>query len=79
MIVRVAVCNQRVRVLKLREFCIEFHMFVSSTWPWILWGETFHRLVDHLWEFIVLNRNRGLGNVSEQSLEASHKVRKIKI
>ena len=78
-IVRVAACNQRVTVLKLREFCIEFHMFVSSTWPWILWGETFHRLVDHLWEFIVLNRNRGLGNVSEQSLEASHKVRKIKI
>ena len=71
---RVAASNQKIRVLELRRFCIEFHIFVSTTWPWILWGETFHRLVDHLWEFSLLNYNRGLGSVSEQSLEASHKV-----
>ena len=71
---RVASCNQKVKVLELRKFCIDFHMFVSLTWPWILWGETFHRLVDHLWEFLLLNNNKGLGNVSEQSLESSHKV-----
>ena len=71
---RVAACNVRVKVLELRKYCIEYHMFVSSIWSWILWGETSHRLVDHLWELILLNRNRGLGNDSEQSFESSHKV-----
>ena len=76
-ICRVASCNQKVKVLELRRFCIDYHLFISQTWPWILWGETFHRLVDHLWEFILLNGNKGLGNVSEQSLESSHKVGKF--
>ena len=30
---RVAASNQKIRVLELRRFCIEFHIFVSTTWP----------------------------------------------
>ena len=30
--------------------------------------------MDHLWEFVLLNKNHGLANQSEQSLEGRHKV-----
>ena len=71
---RVAASSHKVKVLQLRSFSQEYHMFIVTTWSWILFSESIHRLVDHLWEFILLNLNHGLANQSEQGLEGSHKV-----
>ena len=71
---RVAASQGRVKLLKLRQFCQDYHLFLVTTWPWILMSESVHRLVDHLWELVLLNGNRGLATQSEQSLESTHKV-----
>ena len=72
---RVAASKGKVKVLKLRQFCQDYHLFLVTTWPWILMSESVHRLVDHLWELVLLNSNCGLATHSEQSLESTHKVR----
>ena len=76
MIGRVAASKQKVKVLDLLHFSQDYHIFVVTSWPWVLMGESFHRLIDHLWELVLLNKNYGLANQSEQSLESSHKVEK---
>ena len=70
---RVGTSGSLVKVLELRRFSIEFHVFIQETWPWILLGESVHRLVDHLWEFVLLNYCRGLKDETEQPGECSHK------
>jgi hypothetical protein len=40
---RVAACDARVRVLILRDFTTELHVFIAATWPWVLFGESLHR------------------------------------
>lgn len=42
---RVGTSGHQVQVFKLRKFSIEFHIFIQETWPWILLGESVHRLV----------------------------------
>ena len=74
---RVAASTKRVHLVELQKFCTDFHLFLIRTWPWILFSESVHRLVDHLWEFCLINKNQGLAALSEQSLEASHKVKNL--
>ena len=44
-----------------------------ETWPWVLFGESLHRLIDHSWGYILLNGTYGLANKSESSCESVHK------
>ena len=41
---RVTACSQKVKVLELRKFCQNYHMFIMSTWPLIFFSESAHRL-----------------------------------
>ena len=41
-------------------------------WPWVLFGESLHRFVDHSWEMILLNSSHGLATKNESSCEAVH-------
>ena len=99
-----ASCKERVLVLDLQKFCAQVHHHISSTWPWVLFGESLHRLLhgflnndgyiskcfvqqheshrnmlcrllDHLWEMILLNNCCGLAKDNEQAYEGVHKVK----
>lgn len=70
---RVVSSSGRVKFLQLRSFSRDLHMFIVETWPWVLFGESLHRLVDHSWEHIVLNGSYGLASKNESSCESVHK------
>ena len=73
MISRVVSSSGRIKFLDLRAFCRDLHIFIVETWPWVLFGESLHRLIDHSWEYILLNGTYGLANKSESSCESVHK------
>ena len=70
---RVVRSSGRIKFLDLRAFCRDLHIFIVETWPWVLFGESLHRLIDHSWEYILLNGTYGLANKSESSCESVHK------
>ena len=71
---RIASSSSLVKIFKLRDFCTNVHVTISNAFPWCLFGESVHRLLDHIWELCLLNDCHGLARLSESSFESVHKV-----
>jgi len=73
---RVVSTKRKIKLTKYREFCRQTHIQIVRLYPWALFSESLHRLLDHTWEQILLNDCYGLANESEQSMESSHKTQR---
>ena len=62
-------------VPKVTELCEEVMLeLVEGLGPFIEFNDTIHQFYAHLPHYLTQNRGRGLKRVSEESLEAMHKV-----
>ena len=60
---------------KIDELCKQqMRLQLLHIGDWIKFPETIHELYAHLAQFIAANDNRGLKNLSEENLEALHKI-----
>ena len=70
--------KRKVNVDKLRELSTEVNLKLVSCFPWVVITPSVHRIMCHSWERIQMNDSFGLGDVSEEGLEALNKnVRQI--
>ena len=56
------------------EFCISTYLLLTQSFPWASVPQSVHRILAHSAERIKLNDNFGLGSLSEEGLEATHKL-----
>ena len=73
-ILRVMECDQVVYVEKVRELTTKVMLLFADHYGWVVMGPTTHELFAHLPQMLIQNGNRGLKALSEESLEAMHKV-----
>ena len=66
--------KRRVNVEKLRTLTQEVNMMIVKTFPWAAISPSVHRILAHSWEVIEMNGGYGLGDVSEEGLEALNKL-----
>lgn len=66
--------KRRVNVEKLRELTQEAYMALVNGFPWAVVSPSVHRILAHSWEVIELNGGFGLGDMSEEGLEALNKL-----
>lgn len=66
--------SREVKVDVFEEFCIETYMLLVQSFPWASVPQSIHRILAHSAEKIRMNENFGLGSLSEEGLEASHKL-----
>ena len=59
---------------KLRTLTQEVNMRIVKTFPWAAISPSVHRILAHSWEVIEMNGGYGLGDVSEEGLEALNKL-----
>ena len=65
--------KRRVNVEKYRQMLTEVHIKLLQCFPWCAVSPSVHRILAHSWEVIELNNGFGLGNKSEEGLEALNK------
>ena len=71
--------KRKVNVDKLRELSTEVNLKLVSCFPWVVITPSVHRIMCHSWERIQMNDSFGLGDVSEEGLEALNKnIRQMK-
>ena len=79
-ILRTLSSSQKIDTEALEEFCKKCYYDLVSNFPWINVSPTAHSVLAHCAERITLNHGVGLKDLSEQGLEASHKmVRKARL
>ena len=66
--------KRRVNVEKLRTLTQEVNLRIVTTFPWAAISPSVHRILAHSWEVIEMNGGFGLGDVSEEGLEALNKL-----
>ena len=65
--------KRKVNIDKLRQMLIETYVKLLICFPWCAVSPSVHRILAHSWEVIELNDGFGLGNLSEEGLEALNK------
>ena len=65
--------KRRVNVEKLRELSKDVNLRIVQLFPWAAVSPSVHRILAHSWEVVELNGEFGLGDVSEEGLEALNK------
>ena len=65
--------NREVDVPKYQELCNKTSMNICENFPWVKINHTLHGSLHHSVELITLNEGSGLGNLSEEGLEANNK------
>ena len=65
--------KRRVNVEKLRELSKDVNLRFVQLFPWAAVSPSVHRILAHSWEVVELNGEFGLGDVSEEGLEALNK------
>ena len=65
--------KRRINVEKVRELAKEVNLRIVQLFPWAAVSPSVHRILAHSWEVIELNGEFGLGDVSEEGLEALNK------
>ena len=71
--------KRKVNVEKLRCLGQEVYQRLVITFPWAVISPSVHRILAHSWEVIILNEHYGLGDLSEEGLEALNKfIRSIR-
>ena len=66
--------KRRVNTEKLRELTLEVYLKIVQCFPWAVISPSVHRILAHGWEVIQLNQGFGLGDLSEEGLEALNKL-----
>ena len=56
------------------EYCISTYLLLAESFPWASIPQSIHRILAHSAERIRINDNYGLGSLSEEGLEATHKL-----
>jgi hypothetical protein len=56
------------------EFCLETYLHQVQSFPWASVPQSLHRILAHSAERIRMNDGFGLGSLSEEGLEATHKL-----
>ena len=72
----VLIINSQKRTIdihSLKEVGIETLVLIVKTFPWAKISPSVHRILAHGWEKIQWNGEKGLGNLSEEGLEANNK------
>ena len=71
--------KRKVNVEKLRKLCTLVNLLIVETFPWASISPSVHRILAHSWERIQMNNGHGLGDESEEGLEALNKfIRKLR-
>ena len=65
--------KRKVNVEKFRDMTLEVYVKLMQCFPWCAVSPSVHRILAHSWEVIELNDSHGLGNLSEEGLEALNK------
>ena len=65
--------KRQVNVAKFREMTKLVYMNIVELFPWAVVSPSVHHILGHAWERIEQNDGYGLGNVSEEGLEALNK------
>ena len=65
--------KRRVNTEKLRELSLEVYLRIVERFPWAVVSPSIHRILAHAHEVIDLNEGFGLGDESEEGLEALNK------
>ena len=66
-------------VEKLRKLTLLVLILIVTTFPWASISPSVHRILAHSWERIKMNNGHGLGDESEEGLEALNKfIRKLR-
>ena len=73
-ILRVISSKNLVDVDSFEEFCNQTYILLCQNFPWVSVTTSVHRLLGHSAERIRLNQGFGLGLISEEGLEAVHKL-----
>ena len=66
--------KRSVNTAKLRELTQEVYLKIVERFPWAVVTQSIHRILAHAHEVIELNQGFGLGDVSEEGLEALNKL-----
>ena len=72
----VKVLNSQKRLVNvegLRLLCQEVYRRLVQAFPWAIISPSVHRVLAHGWEVIQMNDGHGLGDLSEEGLEALNK------
>ena len=72
-ILRVISSSDNIRTESLQELCINTSMNIATNFKWVPINFTLHSSLHHSAELISLNGDRGLGELSEEALEANNK------
>ena len=65
--------KREVDVLKLKDLSTSVYLKIVETFPWCVISQSVHRILGHGWERVQMNHNMGLGDISEEGLEALNK------
>ena len=65
--------KRRVNTQKLRDITQEVNLKIVESFPWAAVSPSIHRILAHSWEVVELNNGFGLGDLSEEGLEAFNK------
>ena len=65
--------SRKVNTGKLRELTQDIYLKIVEIFPWAVVSPSVHRILAHSWEVIELNNGYGLGDLSEEGLEALNK------
>ena len=72
-ILSVVSSNRKIDTSKFEKLCEEASLNLCKNFPWVLINHTLHGTLQHSAELISINDGYGLGNLSEECLEANNK------
>ena len=73
-IIRAISSQQKINVELLTKFCTDESVCIATNWPWVVVSHTLHVLIHHAPELVARNSGFGLGDLSEEGLEATNKL-----
>ena len=65
--------TRKVNTDKLRNLSLSVYLKIVEIFPWAVVSPSVHRILAHSWEVVELNNYYGLGDMSEEGLEALNK------
>ena len=72
-ILRIVSCQRKIKIDKFQELCNNATLKIITNMPWAQINHTLHGVLHYSADLITLNDGYGLGNLSEEGLEANKK------
>ena len=73
-LLKVTDSSESVKVERFRELSQESYLLILENFPWVSVCNTLHKFLAHVYQFIEINSNTGLCNLSEEGLEQGHEL-----